>query len=247
MRHGLWLVLLAALVFLLGCLTIDPPTGHIVLQSRWMNEKVTCEFQNSLTKQSCASKLGSCEGMGSCTVAVNALGNTVASWRGSCSGVPLTIVDGRNETARFQCGGSVTETVRCAFVGSQALNSCFSDKGRCSGIGACAVEVVGNPREAVQWTSSCGGARQTVINHRNEFLEFVCSGDVREQVQCVFLGSRAEEECRASSGRGSCKGVGSCTLTVRGAKGERLAWRSQCGGYDYTKFNGKNKSVYFRC
>ena len=68
---------------------------------------------------------------------------------------------------------------------------------------------------------------------------------VKEQVKCVFKDSTATQVC--SSNKGSCKGVGSCVVTVRGKKGEQVTWKSSCGGYAYTTMDGQNDVAEFKC
>ncbi len=68
---------------------------------------------------------------------------------------------------------------------------------------------------------------------------------VKEQVKCVFYYSKDKQEC--SSEKGSCSGIETCSVDVSGKKGEKITWKSTCGGYDYTVIDGDNEYAEFRC
>jgi hypothetical protein len=74
---------------------------------------------------------------------------------------------------------------------------------------------------------------------------YVYTTAVKEQVKCVFKDSTTTQVC--SSNKGSCKGVGSCVVTVSGKKGEQVTWKSTCGGYAYTTMDGQNDYAEFKC
>lgn len=73
---------------------------------------------------------------------------------------------------------------------------------------------------------------------------------VYEQVKCVFKNSPTEQKCYAASdayyGLG-CSGVGACTVETKGTKGDRITWKSSCGGYAYTIIDGQYDYAEFIC
>ncbi len=243
------LLLLAAVFFLSGGFQgVPSPTGFASL-GRWTSEEVTCHFNNSEVKQSCDTGRNfsfKCEGIGSCKAKILSRVNQTLTWYGSCGGGgQRTVVDGRKDDIYFVCGTPVREKITCVFKGSNVVQECVSPKGRCSGVGRCIVEVGGERKEAVDWKSSCPGTAKSLMDGRNEFLEFTCLGEASEQVRCVFLLSKAEEECY--SPKGQCKGKGSCLVSVRGKSGEILTWRGSCGEKAYSRMDGKNDAVVFKC
>ena len=68
---------------------------------------------------------------------------------------------------------------------------------------------------------------------------------VTEQVKCVFGDSTTTQVC--SSNKGKCKGVESCVINVAGKKGEKIIWKSSCGGYAYITTDGQNDVAEFKC
>lgn len=78
----------------------------------------------------------------------------------------------------------------------------------------------------------------------------VTGGELREQVKCVFENSNSEQECYSADsegGRFSCSGIETCVVDVYGTIGERITWKSTCGGYDYSVVDGENEYVDFEC
>ncbi|MBI1935507.1 hypothetical protein HYS31_03625 [Candidatus Woesearchaeota archaeon] len=69
--------------------------------------------------------------------------------------------------------------------------------------------------------------------------------EIKEQVKCVFQNSVSKQECYSE--KGSCTGVGTCVVDVKGKKGEQVTWKSSCGGYAYTTIDGTNEHAYFSC
>jgi len=73
---------------------------------------------------------------------------------------------------------------------------------------------------------------------------------ITEQVKCVFKNSEEEQECYlAAQGNTDmrCKGKETCIVEVKGYEGEKLTWKSSCGGYAYTKMDGENEYAEFDC
>ena len=78
-------------------------------------------------------------------------------------------------------------------------------------------------------------------------IHFSCSPSaaLKEEVKCVFSGSTSMQQCYSEKGR--CKGVEACIIEVTGKKGEKVTWKSSCGGYAYTKIDGKSEYAKFKC
>ena len=75
-----------------------------------------------------------------------------------------------------------------------------------------------------------------------------CPQDCAEQkddVTCVFKGSTSTQECYSEKGR--CKGVEACSAIVQGNYGEKVTWKSSCGGYAYTTIDGVGEKAEFDC
>jgi hypothetical protein len=58
-------------------------------------------------------------------------------------------------------------------------------------------------------------------------------------------GSTSMQQCYSEKGR--CKGVEACFIEVTGKKGEKVTWKSSCGGYAHTKIDGKSEYAKFKC
>lgn len=70
-----------------------------------------------------------------------------------------------------------------------------------------------------------------------------------EQVKCVFKNSKEEQRCDVAAAYTEigCEGIETCIAEVKGYKGEKLTWKSSCGGYAYTKIDGENEYAEFDC
>ncbi len=73
------------------------------------------------------------------------------------------------------------------------------------------------------------------------------SENVAEQVSCIFEGSFSIEKCYSDDGRFGCEGKGTCSIKVLGLNGEKLTWKSSCGGYQYSITNGDDETIRFSC
>mgnify|MGYP001593301127 CR=1 FL=1 len=62
-----------------------------------------------------------------------------------------------------------------SFVSAQTQYTCSSPKGQCSGTDSCTIDVEGTTGEKIQWQSSCGGNKETIIDGTNENIEFNCA------------------------------------------------------------------------
>ncbi|MBI2046832.1 hypothetical protein HYT26_01555 [Candidatus Pacearchaeota archaeon] len=71
----------------------------------------------------------------------------------------------------------------------------------------------------------------------------------KELVKCVFGNSASTQECVASSSDGQikCSGVETCAISVSGQKGDKIVWKSTCGGYAYTIIDGEEEEAKFEC
>jgi len=73
---------------------------------------------------------------------------------------------------------------------------------------------------------------------------------VAEQVKCLFRNSQTEQKCIAASegysGYG-CSGTASCLADIKGKQGEKITWKSSCGGYAYTTMDGQGEYAGFDC
>ena len=75
----------------------------------------------------------------------------------------------------------VREEVKCVFDDSNAVQECYSEKGRCKGTETCIVSVSGNKGEQITWKSSCGGYAYTTIDGANEYAKFECKPTITPQ------------------------------------------------------------------
>jgi len=77
----------------------------------------------------------------------------------------------------------------------------------------------------------------------------ITSEETSEQVKCVFANSNKEQKCYTAeqNSRAYCYGVESCVTNISGYKGEKITWKSTCGGYDYTVIDGVDNNVDFDC
>jgi hypothetical protein len=69
---------------------------------------------------------------------------------------------------------------------------------------------------------------------------------IAEKVKCVFSGSQADHECISDTGQ-HCRGRDSCVVDVRGNKGQKIAWKSTCGGFTATIIDGHDDYAEFDC
>lgn len=211
-------------------------------------ETVTCVFAGSSKVEECYSSKGpSCKGVGSCSVTVSGTLGEKVDWKTSCGGYYTTILDGKNESIQVSCGTTpVSESMTCVFQGATGMQTCSSYKGSCSGVGSCVVTVSGTLYEKVDWKATCGTSLYTqILDGMPEKATFSCMPSLSETVTCLFPGSKNMQECTSS--KGSCMGITSCSLAVKGTLGEKVDWKSTCGGYATTIIDGKSESITFSC
>jgi hypothetical protein len=77
-------------------------------------------------------------------------------------------------------------------------------------------------------------------------LKAKCPNTVKEEVRCIFKNSNSEQKCYSDKGFG-CSGMETCVADVYGTSGEKIAWKSTCGGYAYTVIDGANEYANFDC
>ena len=223
-------------------------------ETQFIKEQVKCVFEDSTDTQECYNSKGDkCTDVETCVVDIKGKKGEKITWKSSCGGYAYTIIDGQNEHAIFYCGAhsgeEIKEQVKCVFQGSRNTETCYSAKGNCLGLGFCEVGVKGKKGEEVIWKSSCGKYASTIIDGNDEKVVFECSSDyvedIKEQVKCVFEGSTSTQECYSE--KESCKGIETCVVDVKGKKGEKITWKSSCGGYAYTIIDGQNEHAIFDC
>lgn len=86
-----------------------------------------------------------------------------------------------------------------------------------------------------------------------EFAKCPIIGKVKEQVKCVFNNSITEQKCYSADAGGSrfsCSGTSTCVMDVFGYKGEKIEWKSSCGGsggITSTQIDGDSEYANFNC
>ena len=96
-----------------------------------------------------------------------------------------------------------------------------------------------------------GGRNTNSIVANVEILEAPL---VTEEILCIFKSSKTGNECYLAGdfddtdgGTKWCKGTESCTINYTAEQGEKVVWKSSCGGYQYTKQDGQNETITFNC
>jgi len=70
----------------------------------------------------------------------------------------------------------------------------------------------------------------------------------REEVKCLFVGSKEQQKCYTPEPhKVSCKGKTSCKVDIVGRVGDKITWKSSCGGYAYTRVDGNDEYIKFDC
>ena len=211
-------------------------------------EQIKCIFENSNEMQKCYTDDGQfgCSGTGTCVADVSGEKGKKLTWKSSCGGYGYTIIDGDNEYAEFKCATESSKPY-CGAIGTKSegwyhFNNeliRWDDCVKCQAI----CDAIGTKSEG--WYSSCD---KKLIKYDD------CSPDiepvlVKEQVKCVFKNSEKEQKCYTAedNSRFSCSGTETCVMDVNGKKGEKLTWKSTCGGYAYTVTDGDNDYAEFNC
>ena len=71
----------------------------------------------------------------------------------------------------------------------------------------------------------------------------------REEVKCIFKNTKTEQKCYVAGKEWMyCSGTETCIVTnLEGYDGEKITWKSSCGGYAYTILDGNNEYAAFDC
>ncbi len=139
------------------------------------------------------------------------------------------------------------------------MNTCRDDRWghSCSGVRDCSFNFEEKYGQNFHVSSSCGGAGHDArVDGRGREFHFTCGsvvkvlptveeGLVKESVKCEFAGSQKEASCYSENGK--CSGAEVCIVDVVGKKGEKITWKSSCGGYAYTTMDGRNEPAKFNC
>ena len=142
-----------------------------------VSDNVKCVFTDSTTTQICYSENGdSCKGEETCVTTVSGRKGEQITWKSTCGGYAYTVMDGQNDYAEFKCNSDadIKEQVKCIFDDTTEKQECYSEKGSCTGVGTCVVDLSGKKGEEVTWKSSCGGYAYTIIDGQNEYAKFAC-------------------------------------------------------------------------
>jgi len=77
--------------------------------------------------------------------------------------------------------------------------------------------------------------------------------NVKEQVKCVFKGATSEQKCYTATDSSNpysgyaCSGTESCVIDMKGINGDKITWKSSCGGYAYSVMDGSSDYAIFDC
>jgi hypothetical protein len=61
----------------------------------------------------------------------------------------------------------------------------------------------------------------------------------------MFKGTTQAQKCY--SDKGECSGRLRCSVAIAGTAGEKVLWKSTCGGYYNTTIDGRNEVAVFAC
>ena len=79
-------------------------------------------------------------------------------------------------------------------------------------------------------------------------IQMITAEKISEKVTCYFEGSKEVQQCYTTNVvKAECTESGSCIADISGPKGEKVAWKSSCGGYQYTIMDGNDEKVIFNC
>lgn len=99
-------------------------------------------------------------------------------------------------------------------------------------------------------TDNKGASAKTRISVKVEEITPVI---VSEEVKCIFKNSTSEQRCYTAADSPSpyygisCSGRETCVVDIKGKKGDKITWKSSCGGYAYTIMDGQNEYAEFNC
>jgi len=130
--------------------------------------------------------------------------------------------------------------------------------------GACVIETTTTPGCVQKGNACCKGENMCAGITCQQGYTFLFKGcdsnctaigtcqsteTISEQVKCVFKDSKTLQKCYLSeyNDKFYCSGNETCVMDVKGAKGEKMTWKSTCGGYVYTVLDGNNEYAEFDC
>ncbi|MCK5107759.1 MAG: hypothetical protein KAQ83_03450, partial [Nanoarchaeota archaeon] len=127
----------------------------------------------------------------------------------------------------------IRETFTCVFDGSINVETCYSGKGRCEGIGKCTFNISAIEGDNVSVRSSIVGAGVyiAIIDGVDEIGIFSVPNKllVSEEVTCLFTQSHPLEQ-KCYSPKGECLGIDRCNITIKGELNEPVTWKSTVEG-----------------
>ncbi|MEM3074777.1 MAG: hypothetical protein QW727_02440 [Candidatus Pacearchaeota archaeon] len=113
----------------------------------------------------------------------------------------------------------------------------------------CVIDEGDNPPSywSFQKQEGCVEVKKLGYDETQDYLDK--SKITSEQVKCVFKNSDELQKCYAYNGdlEFYCSGVESCVVDVKGYEGDKLIWKSSCGGYAYTLIDEDNEDAEFKC
>jgi len=107
--------------------------------------------------------------------------------------------------------GGKKEAVGCIFRGSNSEQSCYTRDGvgfKCSGTEKCVAYVFGDKGYDLNWYSTCGGYAHTVIDGKDDYIEFYCGSDeeyTTEKYRRAHWVCEDDDEIVEEGGETSCK------------------------------------------
>lgn len=211
-----------------------------------------------------------------CGYAANIVKGTPLTIEG-CSKAVKFVANGEPISVVFDCKSTnpptqtVTEEDQCLFENAIGDVSCTSEGFGGCGISAkdrtigsnsksCTVKVTGAKGTFVGWNSPCGAGIKTLVDGLPEVVKFDCAKSVpivTDEVKCVFDNARSDVKCYNDANQGGCavttksgtipSSTVTCISKVSGPKGSSLTWKSSCGGYQTTTYDGTSKIIRFTC
>jgi len=161
-------------------------------------------------------------------------------------------------------GGKCVQSKECVGEGEKGSMSAIAGGRCCSGLEAvsnCMSFAGGTwvvPTDGSFICARCGngicGAGENECNCPKD-----CANTVEEKVTCVFTNTGQTQECYSEKGKCVAYAMRcpegercpsdhvSCTVNVKGKKGEVVTWKSSCGGYAKTTVDGVSEKAEFKC
>jgi hypothetical protein len=153
------------------------------------------------------------------------------------------------EAAGYYCAPSIWACQNAGgFLFPQSTYSCDNHLQSCCTVDVAEMTCREIGGQVCNWNAPCTEA--TIESTDGPCCLAECEetqGTTKEKVECIFANSNSKQSCYASFNSRGCSGVESCTAEVSGRKGEKIIWKSSCGGYAYTIIDGKNEYAKFDC